>query len=369
MADFQESDKFDLWRVKSFFDLLDRETRKLGQFELSGFDSIASDCFCFLLNECARNNNKSVQVSSYALSRVTHSTRKRVRTRLDVMARYGLLRIKTEWRNDGSNKRKPMTLTPNPWLFPLLSVGAKVSHKFQAAKHFSKIGVDRLEYEEAVQGFKSDTPLGTDEPEGIQDDTPEETGEKINELIEKEEKRKAEKLKEQEEWRKLGNAFVDQAATMWKKGQEALGHGSADPVWSGDPNRLAPSARKERLELTKIFEQWGGKPTILAWYIFTCGLPEVDRNTGKRTFNLNKPHTQFASIDRRPSTFAKYFNSILMDPTFIQYSKKDWGQFYPHAEKLFPGTFDKPARDGKTEYEKLGYKFGDTSPSLQEVRA
>jgi hypothetical protein len=368
MSTFQQNDRYELWRVKNFFDMLNRECRKREVFERTAFDSIASDMLAIVLNACHEQQSPEISLSSYQLSERTHSTRIRVRTRLIEMARYGLVNLRSEWRNDGSNMRKPMKIAPNPWLLSLLAVGAKPAHKIQAAKHFAHIGITRLELEDDVQGFKIDTPIGDSEPEELRD-KPEQTAEKLNELIAIDEKAKAKKLKEQEEWRKACDEFVKVSARIWSHSQSQRGHGSADPIWSGNPNVLAPAARKERLELTKVFQQWGGKIAATAWYVYTCTSPEIDENTLKRKFNLERPHIQFATVDKRPSTFAKYFNAILSDGGFISTTKQNWGEIEPQLRRLYGANLDRKAMDGKTEVEKIGYAFGDTSPTLKEVRA
>jgi hypothetical protein len=285
------------------------------------------------------------------------------------MARYGLIKITTEWREDGSNKRNPQTIQPHPWLHSTLSAGAKVSHKFQAAKHYAATGVERLDLPFEAQGFKTVTEVGSDEPEEVKQDTPEETAEKITELIKRDDEIKARKMREAQEWKIFGNRFVDGAAALWKFAQKADGYGGADPIWAGPTNRLSPAARKERLELTKIFEQYGGKTSAVAWYIYTCAEPVLDENTGKRKYDPLKPHTQNVTIDRRPSQFARYFNSILADGSFKNFTTKKWDEISTQLKLYFPETFETPPRDGLSEHEKVGYAFGDTSPTLSEVRA
>lgn len=366
---FRQSDKYELWRIKNFFDQLARECRKQDVYELTSFDAIASDTLGIILNECHDSRSETISMSSYQLSRRTNSTRRRIRRRLEELARYGLVKLRSEWRNDGSNKRKPMQITPHPWLFQLLTVGAKPAHKNQAVKHFVAIGISRLDYDEPVQGFKVDCPVGDIEPEQQEQPDREQTENQINELIEREKAAHARKLKEQEEWRRDGDRFVEACATIWTRAQAKSGNGSARPNWSGDKRHMPPAASKERLELIKVFQQYGGRVGALTWYIFACGLPAIDENTGKRVYNPRIPHRQFITTDKRPSHYAKYFNAILQDRYFLQFAKKEWAETEPQLREYYQDVLDKQPRDGAKDTDKIGFTFGDTAPTLEEVTA
>jgi len=364
---FRQADKFELWRLKNFFDALAKETRKQDVYELTSFDSIASDVLALIMNRCHNEKCKSLPISTYTLAKMTNSTRRRVRRRIEELAKYGMINVKSEWRNDGSNKRKTQMITPNPWLSYLLASGAKPAHKTQAVKHFAGLGISRLESEEPIQGFKINCELGEAEPEEALNLTPEETVQDLNEKIAIEDKNKAQKFKNTAEWREAGNNFAEASAVLWTYAQSKSGLGSAKPNWSGDRSHMPAAAIKERNELTKVFQQYGGRVSALAWYIFVCGIPDIDPGTGKRVFDPRSPHRQFITTDKKPSSFSKHFNSILQDTNFKNLAKKDWLKTEESLRNFYQHTLDRAPRDGGHDSDKIGFDFGDTAPSLNEV--
>ena len=107
MAEFSDGQKFQLWRVKNFFEGLNKQARKDGHFETTAFDSISSDIMCYILNKCTKNGQRTIKCSSYELANVTASTRSRIRTRITCLARFGLLTVKNSWRMDGTKNATP----------------------------------------------------------------------------------------------------------------------------------------------------------------------------------------------------------------------------------------------------------------------
>jgi len=359
------SDKrYKLTAVKVLFDQLSRHSRKLGVYDDTFCDPISSDIVWLALNECDQQGIDKVQLSSYSMANRLHTTRKRVRLRYHKLAHFGLVKVTTEWRNDGTNKRTPTHLQPSPYLIRILQPGTKPALKLEAVKHFVALGLERFESEERLQGFEAHCPYGQDIPE---DEIRESDAmARLNQLVRMADTNKADKIREAELWRGHDEAFMLGAARLWVYAQSAMGHGTAQPNWSGETKNLSPTASKERRELSKTFRQYGGRITGLAWYIFVCGVPGKD-GQGRVKFDLSVPHRQFASIDKKPSTFVKHFNAILKDPYFVRFAKKEWEAVYPSLKTYFQDVLDVTPFDGETPQLKLGYNIGD-DVSLEDAQ-
>ncbi len=367
---YADADKYQLFRVKRFFDGLDRESRKNGQLEITCFDGVASDMLALILNRCTEAGKDktpapSVKISSYTFAKICHSSRRRVRYRLEKLASYGLLKIQSDWRNDGSNKRNTQTITPHPWLFYLVAVGAKPAHKMQAIKQFVGLGISRLESEEPVQGFRYDVPVGEVEPaeaevtQAVGQGVDSQTEEKLNEMIAVENKGKAQKQRDAAAWRNKGDDFINGCSSIWTWAQGQMGNGRAAPSWGGDRKMLAPSCSRERQELVKLFQAYGGRTTALAWYVFAGGTPEIDDKTMRPKFTITAPHRQYASMDKRPSQFAKYFNAILADSFFKRFATKEWNTVEPALRSYFGPILDQKPRDAVDDEARAGVKYGE----------
>ena len=239
-----------------------------------------------------------------------------------------------------------------------------------AIKQFLAKGIERLNYEGDLQGFTVDVPLGDEEPKEATQQQPEnddDAEEKLNELIAQTNEDKAKKQREASEWRRKGDAFVNGASKLWIFAQSQMGHGTAHPNWGGDRKLLSPGASRERQELVKIFQQYGGKTAALAWYVFAGGVPDLDENTGRPKFTLVAPHRQFASQDKRPSQFAKYFNAILQDKFFKDFATKTWEATEPALRSYFPDTIDQEPRDLMDGQVRAGVEFGQRQDAFSEA--
>ena len=361
--------KFKFSQVKIFFDQLSREGRKLDIHEQTAFDPIASDLMAYLLNNAfSKGKGTTVSVSTYFLSRYLHTTRKRIRRRLKLLAKFGILKCVSQWRQDGTNKRKPLEITLNEYLTHTLRAGAKPAERLAAVKHFIGLGLARMECEEEIQGFEVDTEFGKEEPQPDFSTPTRTTAEKLDELIASEDQEKANKIKEARLWRERDAAFISSSARIWVFGQAGSGRGTAKPHWEGEISSLAPTARRERLELTKIFQQYGGRIAALSWYVFACGVPALDAK-GNPIFCADIPHRQYASIDKKPSTFAKHFNAILKDPFFIDFAKKGWLKTEAALRDYYETSLDVRPKTGATDYQLVGFEFGEKTIALSEVTA
>jgi hypothetical protein len=358
--------KYRLSQVKILFDQMARHGRRQELYDTVLFDPISSDIIWLILNQSHNSPGDSITMSSYHISKILHTTRKRVRTRLVKLCTFGLVKVVSEWRNDGTNKRTAMTITPSPYLVHIMQTDTKPATRLAAIKHFINLGLDdRLKSsDEDLQGFNDTCLYGDSNEEQISTG---DVSQKLNELVELESTSKARKIKEQMKWREYDAGFVSACANIWVFGQSKMGHGTARPNWDGETKDLAPSAQRERRELTKTFRQYGGKIAALSWYIFSCGVPKLDKN-GKPIFDLNAPHRQFATIDKRPATFTKYFNAILKDSFFQKFARKDWETVGAALREYFGDLIDIGPEDGETERDKLGYIIGNDELTVEDVQ-
>lgn len=343
---------------------------KHGHQEVVGFDPIAAALLCFLLNQKKDYKNGGLIISSYGLSVKLSTTRKRIRTRLLRLSLFGLVKVETSWRNDGTSKRRPMQVFPNPYLFTLLGKESKQALKAQAVKYFAALGMRRLEgFDDDVQGFSVDHPYGSNEPSDNKstiEETSAEIEAKLGEMVEAADLESARKLKEQIAWREYDEKFVAGSAKMWVSLQSAMGYGTSEPNWSGEQSIMPVQAKRERRELTKVFQQYGCKVAALAWYIFAGGQAKLD-NQGKPEFIPNVPHRQYASVDKKPSQFSKHFNAILNDGYFKDFSKKGWYDIEAKLKSYYSEIWDVNPRDCESYVEKLGYELGNTEATLGDV--
>jgi len=307
-----------------------------------------------------------VHLGRGAWANAVGDTARKIRSRDHLLAQYGLIKVVTPWRNDGTLKRLPMQITINPKLVTVLGHGVRPSLRNAAIKHFIGLGLRRVDASEIIQGFETDCKYGVEEP--IPTETQDDAMAKLNEMVASIDVEKANKNADLIYWRDRSNEFVEIAALMWVRGQSMLGYGQEQPNWVGSD--LSPAARRERTELTKTFQQYGGLVTGLAWYVYCGGVPAVNEKTGKREYIPDSPHRQFVGCDKKPSHFAKHFNAILKDPIFKTYATLRWDEIGGNLKEFFsdyPAILEIGPRDGETVYDKLGYDFGKQSVSIDEV--
>ena len=370
--------KQSLESVRSLFAQVHRHLRvKHDHYDRNLCDGTTIDIVWLAMCEFKKTGNRRWVMSSYHLAKLCHSTRARIRKRLEVLAQFSLIKVTSKWRNDGSNKRRPTEIILSDLLIRCLEVGCDKGLKMKAIEHFCRTGLKRMDYDEPVQGFKDDVAFGAQElspGDPIQGDGEVHetviTDEDINELVAKSDDEKRLKFEERELWRKRDAAFVQAAANVWVSCMQMAGYGAARPNWEGETPTLSPGARKERLELVKIFQQYGCKISGLAWFLYVKGEAALDPKTGRPIFDISSPHRQFVSIDKKPSSFAKHFNALLRDQSFRHWTMaKHWGQTCTTMAGWYGDLWDVGPRDGNTEAQKLGYELGTDTATIHEVNA
>lgn len=176
-------------------------------------------------------------------------------------------------------------------------------------------------------------------------------------MMGREDKAKADKARTDALWRERSDLWVTGSAELWVQAQSLLGMGASRPNWEGPIGLLSPTAKRERSELVKTYQSFGGRITGLAWYIFCCGIPQRDKY-GKLLYSPDEPHRQFITVDRKPSQFTKHFNAIMKDPEFLKIAKEDFTKFKIILQKYFGGVLDVSPR-GRSEIDLLGFTLGD----------
>jgi len=344
------------YKITILFNQLRREWDKTEGTKNLAFDPNGKAIVDYLLNE--RDHRQPIPISSYSLSKQIYTGRKKVRIRLEKLANCSLLNVHNAWSAE-KNRKRPMEILINPMLVNVVTPGVNPTLRKAAVKQFIATGIRRLEYaDEKIQGFTSDVLFGQVE---TGDWTGEQAELKLEDVIKKEDFEKAERIKQNSEWRKMDAIFVQGAADLWVYGQVACGYGKSRPNWEGDVSSLSTTMKRERRELTQAFQQYGCRITALAWYIFTGGKAAVNPETGRPEFTIVSPHRQFASIDKKPSTFVKHFNAILKDSLFIELATSKWTTIEPMLVSYFSNIFGQGPRDGD-EYSKTGIIIGQNLP-------
>lgn len=280
-----------------------------------------------------------------------------VRKRLMILARYWFISLdssRIKYTPDGRKHRDRYLISPNPALYTIFDL-----HQSRARKSFIKSSVSIGDNRElGEQGYHFTVKFGYPEHESfkIEDlnygsNNPKDFEEKVSQ--------KDEKAAENKLWRGYNEKFIACAANLWVWARSRSGFGQDVPLWSARSTDLSSEARKQRNELTKTFAALGGAVTALAWYIYTAGIPEADKN-GKLIFDLKIPHRQFKGSDMKPSGFSKHINAILADEDFKRLATDMW---HTEGKKRLLEYFSREIleigpRDGSAYSSKLGYVFG-----------
>lgn len=149
------------------------------------------------------------------------------------------------------------------------------------------------------------------------------------------------KQEEREKARTARDQFVTGAAVVWRELQSRRGFGSEPPGWAGSKAALPPAQRRERTEIEKVFERYGGRRAAFAWALFCGGRPVLD-DKGKLAFKPELAHQQWTTPDKKPSHFAKHIDLVL-----AHLGKVDWEKDSGLTGKLltiFGETFDAAPR-------------------------
>ena len=291
-------------------------------------------------------------ISQETLADHLNETRQKIRTRLQLLSRFGLIRV--TWININQKLRGRSKIEINPIIRHIVNERVSLIQKKKYISHLIDMGQRRTEdYDEHVQGFRYDTRFGSLEKESAIEQTIER--ELLSHLDHSDDEKKR-KQQDNLEWKERGDIFIDGASKLWRDGMINKGFGSAIASWSGQVNNLGPSDRTQRNELIKLFERYGGRVTALAWALFCGAITEIDNN-GNPSFTLSRPHAQYVTIDRKPTQFAKHFNAILKDPDFIMMATKEWASSYEALKKYFLGSIDIFPRDGSSDEMLAGIEF------------
>jgi len=322
------------------------------QPETTGFDPISRDLFHKIIL-MTKNNEMGLKISYRQLSHILGTKINRLRRRLLLMARFGIIKMISPWRDDDTGLREIGTIYINPSLYASLVINKSVVLRKMLVTKLVKLGIERLDEEDDTQGFNHTCLYGREEPHKSADRAEVQL---IN-MMDREDKAKADKARTDALWRERSDLWVTGSAELWVQAQSLLGMGASRPNWEGPIGLLSPTAKRERSELVKTYQSFGGRITGLAWYIFCCGIPQRDKY-GKLLYSPEEPHRQFITVDRKPSQFTKHFNAIMKDPEFLKIAKEDFTKFKIILQKYFGGVLDVSPR-GRSEIDLLGFTLGD----------
>jgi hypothetical protein len=321
-----------------------RKQRNVPKEAINWFDIETASMIGTIIHQCTEKKSEEIVLSVYQLAEMSHVSYQSARTRLTRMAAFGIIETESDWEQVGK-RRKPTTIRLHRHFRTAVSKGSKPGLLMEAVRFFALTGFRNLTEETA-----HDAELG-----------------RFGDLAEKVENDKAEKTKNRIYWAEKSERFVKGAARIWQVMQSARGYGSALPNWCGE--NLSPTTARERRELEKIFQQYGGRITATAWWVFCGGIVQKD-DKGNRIYNPEIPHIQFASIDRKPSQFTKHFNAILCDEGFKRFATTGFtDELQAMYKRVFGDSFEILPRDGRSEFDLLGFYFGQTSPTVDEVPA
>lgn len=318
--------------------------RTLPKSAINWFDVDTASLIATMLDLCTQNGKPEFTISVYQLAELSHVSYQCARTRIDRLVEYGILETKSKWV--GEKRKSNTTFVVHRHFAAAVAKSARVSIRSEAAAYFSAVAWKRLTGEGDM----------TDDERSNFDD-----------LAARAESEKSRKLRDVSVWRERDASFIAGAAHVWQFLQSYRGFGQQMPNWFGD--NLSPTAARERRELTKLFQQYGGRVTAMAWWVFVGGQPDIDDKTGRPKFDIHNPHVQFATVDKKPSQFAKHFNAVLSDKTFVEMATTGWQKSEPILEKWFGNLLNVGPRSGADDSDMVGFYVGQTTPTLPDVDA
>jgi hypothetical protein len=304
-------------KLTEFSDFLFSEITRISyrnqHYERSAFDPISRQIFERIFSDGIKQAG-SVDVSSIWLSRQIGVSRKQVMGRTKHLARYGFIRVQWRKRTDNSLLNEINQVDLNPVLVGIFKQQTGVKSLKSFVEHYFQVGFRRLEDEENdIQGFWTDCKYGFQEPEKGAQPTWQSRliafDERQTETVQK-------KRRENFEWIGYSNGFIDGCGKLWTKCQGMQGYGYNKAVWDNDVSLMPVTAKRERSELAKLFQSYGGMKTAFAWYVFCAGLPQCDE-MGKMLWDNKSPHRQYVTVDKKPTQFSKHFNALLADKIFV----------------------------------------------------
>jgi hypothetical protein len=355
-----------------FLAALQKETRQRANKKLDikvciqdAVDPVAQSVLMFAYNEAASSHDKTCRLSSAHIANLCLTKRYWVRKAVEGLARVGILHVLNGWKNDGSKERLPWQITINPLVIATIGSGSRPVERRATIAHLADLAIARTVLDWKVQGFEYDCKFGSEElvpPDEIEVSTTD----KLLSMIEGATEADLVKARERERWAKLNEAFVNGCATIWSTHQGARGFGYVEPNWKGSPGGLAPAARKERTELTKTFQQYGGAITGILWELYCSYEHSYDKN-GKLVYDVDRPHQQYTTTDKKPSQFAKHFNALLRDPITLVRFTDEYQHRYEKLKPLFKDAIDAQPLDGSLPSIKLGYELGSSGSNLGQL--
>lgn len=284
-------------------------------------------------------------------------SRKTVIRHLKAAARAGIIKGLSYYRL-ATPKRLPLEILINPGFGEALAELRPMAKAKTLVYIFADMWAERVDHDSDVQGFQTLCQWGRYDEDGVVCIGPKadlnavdagtleqrdwmariiaaSKGERVTDA-------KAVKQQENRQWAEKGHSFVKGAAAVWQvlRGRKGLGFDA--PPWANDFSKLSGPNKRAYRDLTKIFEQYGGRKTAHAWALFCGGDPKKDEN-GKLEFLPEYAHRQWTTPDKRPEHFAKHLTLILQELSAI-----GWMENRPDLdEKLrgyFKESFESPPR-------------------------
>lgn len=291
------------------------------------------------------------------VSRNLGISRKTVVRHLKAAARAGIIKGLSYYRL-GTPLRLPLEILINPGFHAAMAELRPMTKTKTLSYVFADMWVERVDHDEDVQGFQTLCQWGKFEEDGVVCLGPKlelnngtvnelESRDWMKRIIEASQGLKATgektaKLNENRQWSERSHAFVKGAASVWQVLRGRRGLGFDPPPWANDINKLSAPNKRAYRDLSKIFEQYGGRKTAFAWALFCGGDAKKDQN-GKLEFLPEIAHRQWTTPDKRPEHFAKHLTLVLQE-----LAQLGWMETRPDLEEklrgFFEESFDSPPR-------------------------
>lgn len=341
-------------RLRGVWQQMRHALRTRSPSEAARFDCIGMCALGYMLSK--RENGPELQLSASELADELGICRTTARNRLMTMAAYSLITVTPGQRDAGGQRRFCLNVRVSPLLDESIAKGTLRPRIKHLVDRWLEVGLLRAQGTQSRQGFHSHVPYGEREPTltpGLQM-TNDVSGELFDLAAARADEQAlaptdAKALRAAE--RARDDAFVDGAARAWTGAMVANGKMKATerlaPAWAGAVADLSPAHKHERADLVKIFRQYGGNRTGIAWLYFTQSQPLLDTKTNRPQFRPEIPHLQWVSSDKKPSHFAKHFNAIMTDPVFREnLLKSSWNDL---AKKIWGELATSPHEDDDTQ--------------------
>lgn len=257
-------------------------------------------------------------------------SRKTVTRLLKLAARAGFVKALTYY-SAGKGRYLPLETFIHPELKKHYDAGTGHGKLRGLVMVFAEMWLERRAYTEDVQGFETICQWGTIEEQDVVvlGQTVTDSGELVAQRrnwveeiklasagtrVDDKTRRAADARK----WGDIGKQFVEASARVWQVMQARAGFGYEPPAWSGSYNDLSSPNKRQYRDLVKIFEQYGGLKSSLAWALFCGGKPDYD-SAGKLKFLPAAAHKQWVTPDKKPEQFAKHITLIFRELTHLRW--------------------------------------------------